>query len=195
MDITTLRATEGSHCPFFKHMSTVKRVLIHCVSETTEKSHYHQKFGVKPLWDFASSCHVSFRFSGVSVGWGAREGTVELSESKSLSLDDYDLDDWQPTDTCPCCSYFCGGVLSISLTVSWNGACIWDSAVLHLHPEEMGQQKVEEAEKWGLKSKRKHWLRDKQKPAAKWKEANPSLEKAKDREVFVDRLIQHNLPL
>lgn len=174
-------------------MSTVKRVLIHCVSETTVKKAITTR-SLEINHSETSSCHVTFRFSDVSVGWGAREGIVELSESKSLSLDDYDLDDWQPTDTCPCCSYFCG-FLSISLTASWNGAYIWETAVSHLHPEEMGQQKVEEAEKWGLKSKRKHWLGDKQKPAAKWKEANPSLEKAKDREVFVDRLIQHNLPL
>lgn len=43
------------------------------------------------------------------------------------------------------------GFLSVSLTASWNGAYIWETAVSHLHPEEMGQQKVEEAEKWGLK--------------------------------------------
>lgn len=172
-------------------MSTVKRVLIHCVSETTvQKAITTRSLGLNH--SETSSCHVTFRFSDVSVGWGAREGIVELSESKSLSLDDYDLDDWQPTDTCPCCSYFCGFFISQSDCIMKR--CIYlGNCSITLAPRGDGTAEGGRGRK--VRPKRKHWLRDKQKPAAKWKEANPSLEKAKDREVFVDRLIQHNLPL
>lgn len=58
VDITTLRATDGSHCPFFKHMSTVKSFDPLCVWDNCAKSHYHQKFGVKPLWDLILSCDL-----------------------------------------------------------------------------------------------------------------------------------------
>lgn len=36
VDITTLRATDGSRCPFLNTCQQL-RVLIHCVSETTVK--------------------------------------------------------------------------------------------------------------------------------------------------------------
>lgn len=172
-------------------MSTVKRVLIHCVSETTvQKAITTRSLGLNHSWDLILSCDLQiFR---CECGLRCQRGNRGTLRVQITSLDDYDLDDWQPTDTCPCCSYFCGFFISQSDCIMKR--CIYlGNCSITLAPRGDGTAEGGRGRK--VRPKRKHWLRDKQKPAAKWKEANPSLEKAKDREVFVDRLIQHNLPL
>lgn len=172
-------------------MSTVKRVLIHCVSETTvQKAITTRSLGLNHSWDLILSCDLQiFRCEcGLRCQRGNR-GTLRVQITFFRRL----WPGWLTT-------YRHMSMLFLFLWVFISQSdcimklCIYlGNCSITLAPRGDGTAEGGRGRK--VRPKRKHWLRDKQKPAAKWKEANPSLEKAKDREVFVDRLIQHNLPL